>query len=230
MNAARQNHRAGASLFQGLTLQDMRLVRQEFDDCHLADGQVVPRSTAQTLHIGLVKGGALREDVPVPQGGTRLFSLNFAGEVLPPRGLRHKGGPLRAIGATRLLSCDRDVFRTLAARIPRLQVNLLGLVQDQIAEAQRWQTLLGRKTATERVASLLSWFHNRQGAPVEMPLPVGRGELGEISGLTLETVSRQIRRLEKMGVIALPKTHVVRVLDAEALSDLSDGTVLARAA
>ena len=68
---------------------------------------------------------------------------------------------------------------------------------------------------------MLAWFHAGQGAPEEMHLPISRAELGQMSGLTLETVSRQMRALERRGVIDLPLPTRVRVLDAGALNDLT---------
>ncbi|NVK61301.1 MAG: winged helix-turn-helix domain-containing protein, partial [Rhodobacteraceae bacterium] len=50
---------------------------------------------------------------------------------------------------------------------------------------------------------------------------VTRTELGQMAGLTMETVSRQVRALEKAGVIDLPLPSRVRVIDPGALRSLS---------
>ncbi|WP_425070900.1 Crp/Fnr family transcriptional regulator [Sagittula sp. S175] len=215
------------ALFRGLTTADMRRVEAAFGENLYGDGDPVPRDADDAAFVALLLEGTLREDVRDPEGGTRLLSLAFTGETLSPLGPRCRGGRLTAIGTTRLLTCDRDGFDRLADAVPRLRVNLLGLFQDQLAEAHRWQILLGRKTASERIASMLAWFHGRQGAPDEMHLPVSRAELGQMSGLTLETVSRQMRALERQGVIRLPLPTRVRVLDLGALQDLT-GDVSAR--
>lgn len=218
------------ALLRGLNANEMSRVWNRFEQDSLADGEALLPDRSEPLHIGLVLKGALREDVSVPQGGTRLFALTFASEALSPLGPRQKGGRLSAIGDTRLLTCDHEGFTELTKEIPRLQLNLFGVLQDQIEDAHRWLLLLGRKTAAERVASILAWFHMRQGTPEEMDLPVTRAELGELTSLTLETVSRQIRALEKLAVISLPKPSQVRVLDTRALLDRSCKTPTPRAA
>ncbi|MFC3613639.1 Crp/Fnr family transcriptional regulator [Lutimaribacter marinistellae] len=228
--ASARPNAARPTLFRGLPRKDIRHLLNIFEEDRLADGDPLPRGRAEPPFVGLVLDGALREDVRTPQGGTRLFALTFAGEALSPLGPCHKGGRLSAMGDTRLLTCDRAVFDVLASSIPRLYMNLLGVMQDQITDAYRWQTLLGRKTATERVASMLTWFHARQGTPAELTLPLSRAELGEMSGLTLETVSRQFRNLQKAGVIALPRPRQVRVLDTETLIHLSGDAPLEHAA
>lgn len=216
--------RSGATrpaLFRGLTHNQLRLVRRGFALATFADGDTLPRDPSDAPFVGLVRAGALLEDLSTRDGQRRLFSLTFAGETLSPLLPRRAKGQMSALGPTEVLTCGRDDFDQLAIIIPRLRLNLLGLVQDQLAEAQRWQVLLGRMTASKRVAALLAWFWDRQGTPDEMHLPLSRCELGQLTGLTLETVSRQMRALETAGVIALPLPTQIRVLDACALSAMT---------
>ena len=218
------------ALFRGLSHHQLRLVQQGFALKTFADGDPLPHNPADVPYVGLVRAGALREDLSTRDGQRRLFALTFAGETLSPLLPRRAQGQLSALGPTEVLTCGRDDFEQLAATIPRLRLNLLGLVQDQLAEAQRWQVLLGRMTASERVAAMLAWFFDRQGAPDEMLLPLSRFELGQLTGLTLETVSRQMRALEKAGVIALPLPTHIRVLDACTLNTMTGTAPVRRAA
>lgn len=224
--------RSGATrraLFRGLSHHQLRLVRRGSTLETFADGDALPHDPSDAPFVGLVRAGALREDLHTRDGQRRLFALTFAGETLSPLLPRRAQGQLSAMGPTEVLTCTRDDFDRLAAIIPRLRLNLLGLVQDQLAEAQRWQVLLGRMAAPERVAAMLAWFFDRQSAPDEMHLPLSRCELGQLTGLTLETVSRQMRALEKAGVIALPLPTRIRVLDAGTLNAMT-GTAPARRA
>lgn len=209
------------ALFRGLTRHEMHCIRQGFCKNLYARGEPVPLDPVQRPFVGVILSGTLREDVHDAHGARRLFALNFAGEVLSPLGPRRAGGQLSALEETALLTCDRAGFDALAADIPRLRLNLLHLLQGQIAITHRWQTLLGRKSASERVASMVAWLHARQGGTDELLLPVSRAELGQMSGLTLETVSRQIRALERAGVIAMPQPTRIHVLDADALYQLT---------
>lgn len=208
-------------LFDGLTDTQTQLVNQSFREETYRDGDTLSRDPANAPFVALLKYGTLREDLRAPDGGSRLFALTFAGETLAPLAPRHAGDRLSAVGAVRLLTCDRNGFGRLAMEIPRLHVNLLGLLQDKLADAHRWQTLLGRKTASERIASMLAWFHVRQDTLDEVLLPVSRLELGQMSGLTLETVSRQMRALVKAGVIALPQPTRAQILDPDTLQNLT---------
>ena len=204
-------------LFRGLSGRQMTQVRRTFDDDRFADGDPVPRPGTLAPHVGIVLTGALREDVMPHDGPACLFGLTFPGEMLSPVGRHSARSQLHAMGATRLMSCDAETFARLMDEIPRLRMNYLAELQDRLAEARRWQVLLGRKTAVERVASMLFWFWDRLGQPEELELGLSRAELGQMANLTFETVSRQIKALEQAGALALPQPSRIRVRDPQAL-------------
>ncbi len=92
-------------------------------------------------------------------------------------------------------------------------------------------TLLGRKTATERVASALidlaAQFRRRPRNAttrrVTFTLYLTRADLADWLGLTLETVSRCLNAFKRDNVIAFDHPEVVTVKDMTALKALSDG-------
>lgn len=87
--------------------------------------------------------------------------------------------------------------------------------------AQRSIFLLGRKTATERVAAFLISMRERLDADDDVYLPMTRSDIGDHLGLTLHTVSRTISDLSRRGLIALDGRQQVRILDLEGLRRLA---------
>lgn len=67
-----------------------------------------------------------------------------------------------------------------------------------------------------RAAARLGATDTEEG-PCRFQLPFGRQEIGDLLGLTIETVSRQITKLREEGVIDTPDRRSVIVLDGEAL-------------
>jgi CRP/FNR family transcriptional regulator len=102
---------------------------------------------------------------------------------------------------------------------------LLQIASTELAAAQDQMLLLGRKTATERVASFLlrlserAVAHGRPGNPISLPMT--RAEIGDYLGLTLETVSRTMTQLRKLGAIDLDNVNVVRIASLETLRRLA---------
>jgi CRP/FNR family transcriptional regulator, anaerobic regulatory protein len=82
--------------------------------------------------------------------------------------------------------------------------------------------VLGRKTATERIATVLLKLVDRIGkqgiGSCALDLPMTRTDLADYVGLTTETVSRTLSQLKKQGVLA---TVGVRGLHIPAVKDLA---------
>jgi CRP/FNR family transcriptional regulator len=141
---------------------------------------------------------------------------------------------------TDLVMCcfRKKPFEELMSATPHIAQRLLEMTLDELDAAREWMLLLGRKTAREKIASLLAIIARRdahlklkqaKGSTV-FDLPLTREEMADYLGLTLETVSRQVSALKRDGVIELQgKRHVVvpdfdRLL--EETGDDSDGGML----
>ncbi|WP_039019068.1 transcriptional regulator FnrL [Halocynthiibacter namhaensis] len=116
-------------------------------------------------------------------------------------------------------------FEALLAKTPHLSQRLLEMTLDELDAAREWLLLLGRKTAREKIASLLKFIAKREfGQTVNVleldicfDLPLTREAMADYLGLTLETVSRQISALKREGIITLKKNRSVTVPDVEKL-------------
>jgi CRP/FNR family transcriptional regulator len=103
--------------------------------------------------------------------------------------------------------------------MPRIQERLLEMALDELDAARDWMLLLGRKTAREKISSLLVIIAKRAslksrflpGEGVEFDLPLTREAMSDYLGLTLETVSRQISALRREGVVKLEGNRHVLV-------------------
>lgn len=123
-------------------------------------------------------------------------------------------------------------------RTPHIAHRLLQMTLDELDAAREWMLVLGRKTAREKIASLLSIIARRDASasqkgssgPIVFDLPLTREAMADYLGLTLETVSRQISALKKDEVILLQGKRHVTVPDIgrlmEEAGDDSDGGFL----
>jgi CRP-like cAMP-binding protein len=87
--------------------------------------------------------------------------------------------------------------------------------------AQRCIFLLGRKTATERVAAFLIAVTHRLEDHEQIELPMSRSDIADHLGLTIHTVSRTISDLVRRRIIALDGPQHVRIIDRDRLRDLT---------
>ena len=130
---------------------------------------------------------------------------------------------------TMICQFRRVEFEKLMVTHPHISERLLEMTMDELDAARSWMTVLGRKTAREKLASLLQVLAERQIAlsnretnTVKFSLPITREAIGDYLGLTIETVSRQFTALRKDGVVELEGLRNVAVPDLERLKDVAE--------
>lgn len=145
------------------------------------------------------------------------------------------------VATTDVVMCcfRRKPFEQMMTHTPHISQRLLEMTLDDLDAAREWMLVLGRKTARERIASLVAIIARRDaalrlqgaGKPLVFDLPLTREAMADYLGLTLETVSRQISALRRDGVISLEGKRRVTVPDITRLldeaGDDSDGGMLA---
>ncbi len=169
-------------------------------------------------------------------GRTQMVGLLLPSDFVGRPGRDHAAYSVTA--TTNLVMCcfRKKAFEDLMIRTPHVGQRLLEMTLDELDAAREWMLLLGRKTAREKIASLLLILARRDLAlqlrppksRVTFDLPLTREAMADYLGLTLETVSRQISALKRDGVINILGLRNVTVPDldrllAEAGEDAVDG-------
>jgi len=133
-------------------------------------------------------------------GFTAGATCHCSGEALTDLRIRR----LRRDRLRQQMSADRDLRSAFVARLC-----------DEIAAAERHMVLLARKSAEERVCSLLLLIQRRSAfapsIPLRIEVPMSRVDMADYLGLTVETVSRIMTRLAAKGVIAQDGRHAVNI-------------------
>lgn len=134
-----------------------------------------------------------------------------------------------AVSDTMVCQFRRSEFEKLIATHPHISERLLEMTMDELDAARAWMAVLGRKTAREKLASLLHILATRQVAlsnrevnAVTFSLPITREAMADYLGLTIETVSRQLTALRKDGVVELDGLRSVRVPDIQRLMEAAE--------
>jgi CRP/FNR family transcriptional regulator len=137
--------------------------------------------------------------------------------------------PYNVTATTDLMMCcfRKKAFEGLLSTTPHISQRLLEMTLDELDAAREWMLLLGRKTAREKIASLLSIIARRDASlnlratrgRIVYDLPLTREAMADYLGLTLETVSRQMSALRNDGVIELEGKRRVIIPDFDRLID-----------
>ena len=201
-------------------------------------GQTLIWSGDRMDFVASVVSGVATLTQVMEDGRTQTVGLLFPSDFVGRPG--RDRAPYNVIATTDLLMCcfRKKPFEELMGRTPHIGQRLLEMTLDELDAAREWMLLLGRKTAREKIASLLAIVARRdaslhlrapQGRMV-FDLPLTREAMADYLGLTLETVSRQMSALKRDGIIVLEgKRHAVvpsfdRLLE-EAGDDADGGVV-----
>ena len=144
-------------------------------------------------------------------GRRQMVGLLLPSDFLGRPGREKAGYDVTA--TTDLVMCcfRRKPFEDMMALTPHLGQRLLEMMLDELDAAREWMLLLGRKTAREKIASLLALLAHREAglkvpvalSVISFDLPLTREQMADYLGLTIETVSRQISGLKRDGLIEL---------------------------
>ena len=144
-------------------------------------------------------------------GRTQMVGLLLPSDFLGRPGREMASYTVTATSDILLCCFRRKPFEQLLAGTPRIATRLLEMTLDELDAARDWLLLLGRKSAREKIASLLVILARREAAlitrrpegRIAVELPLTREAMADYLGLTLETVSRQVSALRRDGVIEL---------------------------
>lgn len=177
--------------------------------------------TCATLVSGALKIASYGED-----GTERILSLvhpaGFVGEMFAP--VAHHD--VVALADSELCLFDRDQYEAAVERFPALSKALLRRSAADLFEARSLIEMQARRTSRGRVAAfLLAMADAASHSPCHpadtFDLPLTRGEMAGLLGITIETVSRQLTALERDGAIDRLGARGIRVADAARLRELA---------
>ena len=122
-------------------------------------------------------------------------------------------------------SFSRPAFEALLRISPEMTHRLLHSTLKELDDARELLLLLGRKTATEKLASFLLALQRRSQRlrPNRIRLPLYQFELADLLGLTHETISRQFATLRDHGVVECHGPRQIEILDIDTLVEMSGG-------
>jgi len=160
--------------------------------------------------IYAVRMGFFKSRVILDDGRDQVTGFHMPGEIVGMDGIGTERHTTDEIALE-----DSEVCVIPYARLdePGMQRQLHKAMSRELVRDQGVMMLLGTMRAEERIATFLLNLSQRYAARgfscSEFHLRMTRDEIGSYLGLSLETVSRLLSRLDDEGVIAVRQKHVV---------------------
>ena len=178
-----------------------------------------PVSSCATLVSGALKVAALDAD-----GREQILALihpaGFVGEFFRP----FAEHDVIALADSSLCVFAGHAMEEAIDAYPALARALLRRTQEDLHASRMLQALTGKTSGRGKVAALLLGFAQAASDSPCHPahrfdLPLSRGEMANMLGVTIETVSRQITLLEREGAIARKGKRGIELVDPALLSE-----------
>lgn len=192
-----------------------RMVRHE-PGAELAAESMPVESYANVMR-GVVKLSKVLAD-----GRQQIVGLQFAPDFLGRLFSKENAVTAEAASDVDLCRVPKSALERLVAENPALEHRLMEQTLRELDEAREWMVTLGRKTASEKVASFLYLIATQldpaaTGGKRVFDLPLTRTDIADFLGLTIETVSRQLSRLRAERVVIITGIRHVEIPDLAAL-------------
>lgn len=193
----------------------------------VAAGEQLIWEGEEAILVGNVIEGLLKLSSGTADGKEQIVGLVYPSDFIGrPFGATTPYG-VEALTESRVCIFQRSDFDAFAKDHPRLEHKLLERTLSELDRTRRWMLLLGRMDAEQKLASFLLEAFDRSamangclapdGDNQTFELPIGRQQIADVLGLTIETVSRHFTRLKKEGILGLPSRREVTILDRAAL-------------
>jgi len=229
-------HRAVCARCEPDELQQLEQIKfyRSFDA-----GQNILWSGDKMDFVASVVTGVATLTQAMEDGRTQMVGLLLPSDFVGRPGREVAAYDVTAIAPVTLCCFRRRQFEELMLTTPHIGQRLLEMALDELDAAREWMLLLGRKTAREKIASLLAIIARRDTSAksrmsdgrIQIDLPLTRESMADYLGLTLETVSRQNSALKREGVIQLEGKRQILIPSVDRLmaetGDDTDGGVLA---
>lgn len=176
-----------------------------------------PFSSIYAIRSGYMKTYRITDD-----GQEQITGFYFPGEVFGMDGLTKNRylSSAKALDSTAICEIPFAHFRQLTAQLPALQMHFFQLMSNEITTDQQFMVLLNKKTAVQRIATLLLIISARYAhlhlSASTFRLAMSRTDIGNYLGLSVETISRILTRFHKQGLIAIDQREM-QILDFDVL-------------
>ncbi|CAN5140116.1 transcriptional regulator FnrN [soil metagenome] len=192
----------------------------------MARGQTLIWAGEESIVCANLLSGVLKLVASTPDGRELIVGLLYPADFVGQLYTEESQFTVTALTDVELCVFPKGQFERVVEDHPRMERLLLQRTMAALNDARARMITLARKSAAEKVAGFLldmasrvttKGCHGAEHGPMTFDLPLARGQIADVLGLTIETVSRQMTQLSGSGVICLPGGRAVTISNRAAL-------------
>jgi CRP/FNR family transcriptional regulator len=190
-------------------------------------GEMIAYAGEDMCYVGTLVTGIASISQGLEDGRRQIMGMLLPSDFVGRPGRRTTHYDIVAASEVVMCRFEINAFERLLAESPALGPRLLEMTMDELDAAREWMLLLGRKSAREKIATLICMIATKSRSlsgmttdgSFEFTMPLTRETMADYLGLTIETVSRQLTALRKDHVIAIKGQRQITIPDFRLLLD-----------
>lgn len=192
----------------------------------LHKGDMLFESGQSQRSLYAIRTGSFKTFTLTDQGEQQITGFHLPGDIVGFDGLNTQLHPSYAEALETAMVCEIPLpnLETLLDQLPRLRQQIMRLMSQDIQSDQQMMLLLNRKTAEQKLATFLAQLAQRYASrgfsATEFRLTMTRSDIGNYLGLTVETISRLLSKMDKEQLIAVDG-KLITLRDTQALNRLA---------
>jgi CRP/FNR family nitrogen fixation transcriptional regulator len=179
----------------------------------------------EARHSYKVVEGAVRLSRIFADGRRQIVNFFLPDETFGMELSDQYSSTAEAVGEVVALRCPRLCISQMAAGDPDLGQKRVAMLSRSLAAAEQHVAMLGHQSAKERVSSffLALEMQRRTDGEHTLDLPLGRQDIADYLGLTIETTCRALSELKRQNIIATPSRRRIVIRDLAGLKAIAEG-------
>ena len=179
-------------------------------------------------HILQIVSGTVRLCRHTPDGRRHVAEFVLPGDLCGVFGGAMQSFTAEAVTDVVAIAYPRAQFDRMAECDPAFRAKVFSHLSTHLLSVQMHSFVLGCQSAKERLASFILRLAERTGGigNGRLELAMGRQDIADHLGLTIETICRAITALKRERLLEVPSTHQLVLRNVDALSDLAGAASL----
>jgi CRP/FNR family nitrogen fixation transcriptional regulator len=188
---------------------------------HVAPDRQIYAEGDEARSFYKVVSGVVRTCRFLSDGRRQIDSFHVTGDVFGFEvGADHRLAA-EAVSHCTVIAYRRRGLETMVTQDDRLGRWFFSHAMTTLARVREHSLLLGRSSAAQKISTFLLEIEEQDGNHSLVDLVMGRQDIADYLGLTIETVSRTLSQLERDGTIGLPAARKIVLKDRQALRALN---------
>lgn len=218
----------GLPFFTGLAHDQIAVINPLFREMGFEPGEPIYYAGDPAERLYVVAAGKVKLIRHALSGQERVLDLLLPGDffgTLPVMGEPAYPDTAQAHTTCCVLGISARDFQTILQRYPTVSIALLEIVSERLRAAREMLHQAGAAPVESRVASLLLRLAERAGDERDegwlIQMPLGRQDIADMLGITVETASRTLSQFRKDGLIRSGRRWIA-IADRERLAALAE--------